>query len=324
MAKTPYSDAAEWFWPRKESTWLALRKPDITATDAAALFGCSPYATAFDLFHRMAGNIVVEFEESERMLWGKRLQFAIAQGVCDDRGWRIVEAHPFLYARARGIPHMGASPDYIVEDPARPDLGFGNLEIKNVDLFVAGRDWTDDEAPPHIEFQLQHQHAVTGFKWGAVAGLVGGNSPRVFVRERDDEVIAELVRRVEDMHRRVRDNDAPDPDYLKDYETIRTLYRNAVPAKSVDLDNPDGVDADSLEALIAAKYQADIAAKLAKDDQKRATAELLDTIKDTETVFGRGWKVSASTTHRAENVVTYPATSFRNCRVSKPKGRKPA
>ncbi|MBZ9821932.1 YqaJ viral recombinase family protein [Mesorhizobium sp. CA4] len=325
MSKAPYSAEAEWFWPRKESTWHKLRKPDITATSAAALFGCSPYMTPFDLFHRMAGNITVEFEETERMLWGKRLQNAIAQGVCEDNGWQIVDAHPFLYARSKAVAGMGASPDYIITDPARPELGFGVLEIKNVDFFVAGKDWSDEEAPPHIEFQVQHQLAVTGLLWGAVAGLIGGNTVKAFRRERDGEVIAEIVVRVEDMHSRVKRAEAPAADYLADYETIRTLYRHATVAKSFNLDIPGEepeLDPEKLKALMAAKFDADIVFKAAEEDKKRAAAELLDFIKDTETVFGGGWKLSAGTVHREASTITYPATSYRNLRLSKPKPKK--
>ncbi|MER8394036.1 YqaJ viral recombinase family protein [Mesorhizobium sp. M1340] len=325
MSKTQYSAEAQWFWPRKESTWHKLREPDITATGAATLFGVSPYMTPFDMFHRMAGNITVEFAESERMLWGKRLQNAIAQGVCADNGWQIIDAHPYLYARSKTVRGMGASPDYIIADPSRPELGFGVLEIKNVDFFIAGKDWSDDEAPPHIEFQVQHQIGVTGFKWGALAGLIGGNTVRVFRRDRDDEVISEIILRVEDMHSRVARNEAPPADYLADYETIRTLYRHATVAKSFDLDNPGeepALDPVKLAALMAAKYEADIAEKNAKEDKTRAAAELLDFIKDTETIFGGGWKLSASTTHRAASVVNYPETTYRNLRLSKPKPKK--
>ncbi|MBZ9847179.1 YqaJ viral recombinase family protein [Mesorhizobium sp. CA14] len=325
MSKAPYSAEAEWFWPRKESTWHKLRKPDITATSAAALFGCSPYMTPFDLFHRMAGNITVEFNETERMLWGKRLQNAIAQGVCEDNGWLIVDAHPFLYARSKAVAGMGASPDYIITDPARPELGYGCLEIKNVDFFVAGKDWSDEEAPPHIEFQVQHQLAVTGFLWGAVAGLIGGNTVKTFRRDRDAEVIAELTARIEDMHSRVKRGEAPAADYLADYETIRTLYRHATVAKSFNLDLPGeepDLDPEKLKALMAAKYDADIIFKAAEEDKKRAAAELLDFIKDTETVFGGGWKLSAGTVHREASTITYPAISFRNLRLSKPKPKK--
>lgn len=325
MSKAPYSAEAEWFWPRKESTWHKLRKPDITATGAAALFGCSPYMTPFDMFHQMAGTITVEFEESERMLWGKRLQNAIAQGVCEDNGWQIVDAHPFLYARSKTVPGMGASPDYVIIDPKRPELGYGVLEIKNVDLFVAGKDWSEDEAPPHIEFQVQHQLAVTGFKWGVVAGLIGGNTVKAFRREHDPEVIAEIITRVEDMHSRVKRGEAPAADYLADYETIRTLYRHATVAKSFNLDLPGEepeLDPVKLQVLFAAKYDADIAFKAAEEDKKRAAAELLDFIKDTETVFGGGWKLSAGTVHREASTINYPATSYRNLRLSKPKPKK--
>ncbi|MER9393850.1 MULTISPECIES: YqaJ viral recombinase family protein [unclassified Mesorhizobium] len=322
MSKTPYSPDASWFWPRKENTWHKLREPDITATGSATLFGCSPYMTPFDMFHRMAGNITVEFEETERMLWGKRLQNAIALGVCQDHRWEIVDAHPFLYARSKTVKGMGASPDYIIRDPARPELGFGVLEIKNVDFFIAGKDWSDEEAPPHIEFQVQHQLAVTGFKWGALAGLIGGNTVRVFRRDRDDEVINEIIVRVDDMHGRVARNEAPPADYLADYETIRTLYRHATVAKSFDLDHPGEepeLDPEKLTALMAAKFDADIAFKLAEEDKKRAAAELLDFVKDTETVFGGGWKLSAGTVHREASTINYPATTYRNLRLSKPK-----
>ncbi|MCB5201679.1 YqaJ viral recombinase family protein [Neorhizobium sp. T786] len=317
-----YTEEAEWFWPRTEAGWHKHRRGDITATAAASLFGVSPYMTPFDMFHRMAGTMEVVIEESERMLWGKRLQNAIAEGVCADNGWEIVDGYEFLYARSKLYPGCGASPDYIIRDPANPELGVGGLEIKNVDLFVAKDDWTDEEAPPHIEFQAQHQMMVCGFRWNVIAGLIGGNTPKVFRRVRDEEVVAELAKRCAEMHDRVLRNDPPTPDYLADYETIRALYRNATPTKSFSLDIPDPdseLDAAKLRELIQAKYDADIAKKLAEEDAKTAAAALLHYIGDTETVFGEDWKVSATTTHKDAYTVEYKPTSYRNLRVSKPK-----
>ncbi|KAB2666567.1 hypothetical protein F9K91_05130 [Brucella tritici] len=322
MARAQYTSVAQWFWPRTEAGWHKLRKPDITATSAATLFGVSPYQTIFDMFHRMRGTVEVVIEESERMKWGKRLQDSIARGICDDNGWEIVDTHPYLYARSLIYPGMGASPDVVIRDPKRPELGLGGLEIKNVDLFVARDDWSEEEAPAHIEFQAQHQMAVCGFKWNVIAGLVGGNSVKQYVRFRDDEVIKELALRCADMHARVAANNPPPPDYLKDYETLRTVYRHAEPAKTFDIDHPDsnsGLEAKRVADLIAAKYDADIKLKLAKEDATRASAELLDYIKDTETVFGGGWKLSATTTFLEACTIERKATSFRNLRVSKPK-----
>ncbi|WP_292453268.1 hypothetical protein, partial [Mesorhizobium sp.] len=105
---------------------------------------------------------------------------------------------------------------------------------------------------------------------GVVAGLIGGNTVKAFQRERDAEVIAEIIVRVEDMHSRVKRGEAPAADYLADYETIRTLYRHATVAKSFNLELPGEepeLDPEKLTALMSAKYDADIAFKLAEEDK---------------------------------------------------------
>jgi len=318
-----YSDDAEWFRPSTERAWRKLREGNITATQAAALFGVSPYQTPFDLYHQLAGTLRVEFEGNDRMRWGKRLQLAIARGICKDNGWKIVDGYRYLYARSKSHPRFGCSPDYVIYDPAHHELGFGCLEIKNVDFFVAKDDWSADEAPAHIEFQLQHQCGVTGLKWGAIGGLVGGNQSIVHRREADVEAIAAIFKAGQEMLERVARGEPPAPDYLKDYETLRALYRNAEPGKSINLDQPEpDVDRDKLTTLIEAAHEAEAAAKKADDLEKATRAELLDFLKDTETVFGAGWKVSATTTHRSASVVNYPATTYRNLRITQPKPKK--
>lgn len=323
MAKRPHTESADWFWPRKEATWLRLRAPDITATAAAALFGVSPYATPFELFHTLAGNLKVEFAENSRMLWGKRLQDAIARGICEDNGWTIVDAHPFLYARSKRFLRMGASPDYIIADAVRPERGLGLLEIKNVDKFVARDDWQDDEAPTHIEFQFQHQAEVCGLEWGAIGGLVGGNETRVYVRERDREAGEAIGKAVEAMFDRVARNDPPAPDYLADFSTIKTLYRHADVGNSVDLRIDPDADLEAKARELATAYKvADSAAKAAKDDKDRATAELLDFLRQRESVFGEGLSIKAPTIHVEAGTVERKASSHRRLYVSFPKATK--
>ncbi|GGD19990.1 YqaJ viral recombinase family nuclease [Aureimonas glaciei] len=316
-----YSRSA-WFWPRLEKSWHFLRAPDVTATAAAALYGVSPYMTPFDLYHRLAGNVEVVFTENERMLWGKRLQNAIAQGICEDNGWRIVDAHPFLYARSAKFPHMGASPDYVIEDTVAPDLGYGLLEIKNVDKFIAMDGWSDEEAPTHIEFQLQHQLEACDLNWGAIGGLIGGNDIRVFRRDRDVAVGADIGARIGEMFDRIERSDPPPADYLADYETIRTLYRNASVGKQLDLDTAEPGVAAPLLALIQADHAAGLRFKEAEEDKKRARAELIESIGDHERVIATGWKVSAGTTHRAETTIVQRASSYRNVRITKAKASK--
>lgn len=323
MAKSTAHSDALWFRPRTEASWHKHREPDITATSAAALFGVSPYQTPFELYHQLAGNLQVVFEETERMRWGKRLQRVIADGICADNGWRIIDAHPFLYARSPVYAGMGASPDYIIVDEAAPERGPGLLEIKNVDKFVALDGWAEEEAPVHIEFQLQHQLEATRLEWGVIGGLVGGNDPRTYRRDYDPEVGKEIGERVVAMHDRVKRADPPPADYLADYDTIRTLYRVAEVGKAINLDVTESEEAEAqaerIVALAAHKMAMDAAAKNAKEDAQRATAELIEALGDTESAFGRGYKISASTTYREAVTIVQPATHYRNCRVSMPK-----
>ncbi|WP_336279232.1 hypothetical protein [Bartonella sp. CB175] len=117
---------------------------------------------------------------------------------------------------------------------------------------------------------------------------------------------------------RVKVRNPPLADYLADHDTIRNIYRHSEKGRSIDLDIPaQNIDVDEIEILIAKKYQADAALKLAKNEQKHANAALLNAIEDAETVVGRGWKVSAPTISKAVYTVNYPETTCRYLRVSK-------
>jgi len=119
--------------PANESEWLALRTKDITSTDVAALFGLSPYCTLFELWHRKKNLTSVDFEATEWVKWGQRLQDSIAAGVAEDNGWVIRRMSEYVR-----IPELriGASFDFSIEtEYERPSETFekGLLEIKNVD-----------------------------------------------------------------------------------------------------------------------------------------------------------------------------------------------
>jgi predicted phage-related endonuclease len=85
---------------------------------------------------------------------------------------------------------MQATLDRVVIAGERVDRdGCGVLEAKNRALRPGVlEDWRAG-APLEIVLQVQHQLAVTGWRWGAIAALVGGRIQIVDV-ERDDELIA--------------------------------------------------------------------------------------------------------------------------------------
>lgn len=330
-----------------EAEWLASRKQDITSTECAGLFGAGVYdnaRTAYELYHVKAGLLApAPFESNERVRWGNRLESAIAHGVAEDCGL-IIE--PFkCYMRIPEL-RMGSSFDFkivgIVEDffgehPAREMFrkhGPGILEIKNVDGLQFRRAWVDDgetiEAPAHIEFQVAHQLEVADMGWALIAPLVGGNTPKMVVRERDLAIGNEIRLRCAEFWNRVDTLSPPAPDFTKDGEAIARVYMDN-DGSIIDLS-----DNERLAAVCAAYKAAGADAKVADERKKAAKAELLTIIEHAKSVTTIGAKISAGTNKesyrcydRAAGVrwtiskSEVPATSieatvapFRNVRVS--------
>ena len=99
-----------------------------------------------------------------------------ATAAGEREGWTVL---PGQYASLDGL---GATLDRIIAAPGPNDEGVagpGVLELKNVDWIAHRAQW-GTEPPAHILVQLQAQLAATGFGWGAVAALVGGNDLHIY------------------------------------------------------------------------------------------------------------------------------------------------
>ena len=306
-----------------EAGWLAARHLDITSTDVAALFGLSPYMTEFELFHRKLADAPVRIEDNERMVWGRRLEAAIAHGVAEDRNWTI---------RARNIyqrdpdARIGSSFDFTIV--ATDDRGTGLLEIKNVDGLVFRNSWTVNEdgtieAPEHIELQLQHQLEVADLEWGVIVALVGGNDVRVLERTREVEIGQVIRTRAKQFWARVASNEAPAPDFAADAEFItKTLCRNANADKVIEAN-------ETLDDMIArymhvSKEAGDL--DRLKDSIK---AEILMTIGDAGKIVSRHATVTCSNTKDSTGTLVTPdmvgtcigaRKGYRQFRVTAAKG----
>lgn len=315
-----------------ETEWLALREQDVTSTEAAALFGCSPYLTDFELYHRKTGQLEDSFQENDRTRWGTRLEAAIAYGVAEDLGL-LVEPYK-VYRRVAG-QRMGSSFDFrvigLADDWAGEDETYRNLfrqhgpglmEVKNVDGLAFRRSWIDGEdveAPPHIEIQVQHQLEVDDVEWAVVAPLVSGNTPKPFYRLRDREIGAAIRAKVAEFWQRVADNNPPAPDFANDAGAISRLYVHAN-------DNTVDMSDNNYLAELCAKY------KFAGDDEAAAKkrkdairAEILTIIGEAGKVLAPGFTINAGTV--AENpgklitdemVGTYVGgrRAYRNVRIT--------
>jgi putative phage-type endonuclease len=276
--------------PENEAAWLAMRAQDLTSTEVSALFGASPYMTEYELYLTKTGQLAAEFEETDRIKWGKRLEAPIAMGVAEDRG---LEVEPFKnYMRIPEL-RMGSSFDFII----LPGEGYkhGLMEIKNVDglqfkrSWIEGGDDADDEAPPHIEFQVQHQMEVADIDWCLIVALVGGNTPKVIARQRDPEVGALIRERVAEFWHRVDTGNAPKPNFTKDGDTLARLYRDN-DGSVIDLS-----ENARLTELCRSYKDAGEQAKQAETVKAMAKAEILTIIESAKSITADGFKISAGT-----------------------------
>lgn len=182
--------------PDSREEWLALRARYVGASESAALFGVqADYALDhFALHHVKAGNAPAPHVGGPRVKWGQRLEEIVAMAVAEEHGYAVRKGR---FAIADDCEGMSASLDFEVDADVLGEFeGHGVLETKNVDWMVHRRSWTDGEPPIHILIQLQHQLGCTGYQWGMVASLVGGNDLRLYRYAARPALITDIKNRV--------------------------------------------------------------------------------------------------------------------------------
>lgn len=281
--------------PSSKEEWLALRKGNINSTEVSSLFNCNPYCTAYELWHRKNTHMVDDFNETERMKWGTRLQDSIANGVAKDLGLSIRPMNEYIYDSELRI---GSSFDYLsIDDDAI-------LEIKNVDSLVYNREWTDDEAPSHIELQVQMQMLLSGKKKAYICALVGGNSLRIIEREYVEGVGMAILLKVAEFWGMDK---PPTPNFESDSEFIKSIYHYADPNKYID-PNP------SLDSLAMRYKELNNSIKEFEGSLEAVKAEMLTIIKDAEKCKGSFYTISAGVVGEVQ--MNYVRKAYRNFRIT--------
>lgn len=277
----------QWLTPGNEAEWLEYRKPDITSTDAAALFGLSPYKTKFEIYHKHASGVEVPFSDTDRTRKGRALELAVAQLAAEQEGW--TDLAPFKdYCR---IPdeRIGSSFDCMATHEGKRIL----VEIKLVDTFRFLDGWRVEdgtiEAPPHIEIQVQHQMELAEVDMCAIVAYVGAYDCRVIYRERDPAIGKAIRAAVRKFWQDVANKNEPTPDFGKDGEVIGMLFN---PMKDFE----DRTADDDFERLLSAY---DLAKAQAREFDKRADeikAEIHYLLKDASGAFTQRFKVTTGRT----------------------------
>lgn len=277
------------------AAWHAARAKVVGASEVAALFDASPYVSRFALWQVKAGRVPAPEVTHERAAWGLRLEDAIAHAAAEREGWSIMRGVHRVHPR---VPGMGATLDFIVTES--PD-GPGALEVKNVDWLQHKRGWVDEEPPPHILLQLQAQLAVTGFQWGCVAALVGGNDLRLYRYDARPKLIAEIERRVAAFWQSIRENRPPPVDGSDSTaDALRALYPET---RDVMLDLRESNRAPE---VCAALLDVTERRRAAQEEEAALKAELLAMLGDARAAMVFGYSVRVAVTPATPDRVITP------------------
>jgi putative phage-type endonuclease len=206
-------------FPDREA-WLAGRSSGIGGSDVATILGVSPWSSPYRLWAQRRGLVPAPIE-SEAMEWGLRLEGPIAEKYTDETKRALADIGRYTLLRSVRHPWLTCTLDRVILPI--DERGPGVLEIKAVNLRKID-DW--DKGPPlHYLAQLQAQLAVTGWQWGSLAVLVGGQKFLYVDIARDDAGIDAALAVCKEFWDLLQSGEAPEPDASEaTTQTLRAMY----------------------------------------------------------------------------------------------------
>lgn len=203
--------------------WLAVRREGIGGSDVAAIAGMSPWKSPMLVYLEKLGELP-DSEESEAAKWGKIHEAAIADEFQAQTGFRVQRRNAVLAHDT--FPFMLANVDRLFYDP---DRGWGVLECKTTSEYNKG-EWDGNKAPEGYILQLQHYLAVTGYTFGYLAVLIGGNKYKHILVERDERLIESIIDIERSFWHKVESRTPPEWTGLDcDQELLARLYPETKP-----------------------------------------------------------------------------------------------
>lgn len=181
--------------------WLEWRKKGIGGSDASVVCGISRYKSPVELWLDKTGQLPYQ-EAGEAAYWGTQLEALVRAEFTKRTGIEV--AHKGVLLQSEKYPFMLANLDGTCE---HPDYGTCIFEAKTASAYKA-EEW-DDAIPDEYQLQIQHYMAVTGYKAAYIAVLIGGNTFRWKLVERDEELISMLIELEADFWHHVEDGTPP-------------------------------------------------------------------------------------------------------------------
>lgn len=165
--------------------WLEFRKKGIGGSDASVVCGINRYKTPIELWMEKVNNSPPQ-EAGESAYWGTTLEPIVREEFSKRTGIEVNLVKRLL--QSEESPFMQANLDGVCNDPK---LGECIFEAKTASAFKID-EW-EKSIPDEYMLQIQHYMAVTGFQAAYIAVLIGGNTFKWRLVERDDELISMLI-----------------------------------------------------------------------------------------------------------------------------------
>ena len=237
--------------------WLEYRKQGIGGSDASVVCGISRYKSPVELWMEKTGRLPAQ-EAGESAYWGTQLEALVRTEFTKRTGIEVSTVKQLLQSEEH--PFMLANLDGVCE---HPEYGTCVFEAKTASAYKIG-EW-EDSIPDEYQLQIQHYMAVTGYKAAYIAVLIGGNTFKWKLIERDDELISMLVPFEEAFWNYVQGNTPPPLDgsdasakYLSErFAGCVTGSRIALPDSAADLLTQYDEACEKLEAITEQKQQAE-------------------------------------------------------------------
>lgn len=211
---------------KSRDDWLKARANSVGASESRILYGLGyeDESVAGLIAEKKTGKRRTIDDDTQRKFdIATKLEPFVAEMFADEAKVELIRRVPvddFLMWRL-GV--LSATPDYrslpTVDVPRSVPV-----ELKCVESQFA-KDWDRDTPPLFVQTQLQQQMFCMGVNHGYVAALIGNSDFRWFRMDRNDNFVADLVKRVEAFWRKFIINDDPPPLFEGKAQSIAKAIR---------------------------------------------------------------------------------------------------
>ena len=192
--------------------WLRYRKQGIGGSDAGAICGVNPYASAAAVYADKT-NPDVELQDNEAMRQGRDLEDYVAQ--------RFTEATGLKVRRSNKMYQHDDYP-FMIADIDRTIVGVNaGLECKTASAFSYDKWKQIETVPEHYIIQCCHYMAVMDWDYMYLACVILGKDFLYYRIERDEEMIRHLISIEKSFWEEyVMKKQLPPPDGSRDYDSL--------------------------------------------------------------------------------------------------------